>query len=348
MSEPYRASAFDRRTFMKTSAVAVAGTAMAAAGPAAGNDAGGLIHRNERPDRMTYRQLGKTNFMSSRLVFGCGAALSGGKALNLLEHAYEAGVNHYDVGSNAYYKGAENNLAPFMKKYRDQIWVTSKAPVRLSAAVKENEPMPLEVAKDAAKLWTTLLDKSLQDLDTDHIDAYYIMMVNLPQLVRAEPMRDAFMAAKEAGKVSHFGISTHQRAEECLAAAAETGWYSQAMVAITPAGWYDLTKWGPRPDGQSLKQLQPALDKAREAGIGIIGMKAAQYLASRAPEGENRLAAFDNFYPVKLAESSLSPFQRSYAYCLEHGVDVMNSDMQNVKHFEENVLAARTAQSYFA
>ena len=339
----------DRRTFMKTSAVAVAGTAMAASGPAAANDGDGLIHRNERPDRMTYRKLGKTNFMSSRIVFGCGAALSGGKAVTLLEHAFDAGVNHYDVGSNAYYKGAENHLGPFMKKHRGQIWVTSKAPVRLSAAVRENEPMPLEVAKDAAKLWTTLLDKSLQDLDTDHIDAYYIMMVNLPQLVRAEPMRDAFLAAKEAGKVSHFGISTHQRADECLAAAAETGWYSQAMVAITPAGWYDLTKWGPTPDGQSLKQLQPALAQAREAGIGIIGMKAAQFLASKPREGEeNRLAVFDKYYPAKLTDSSLTPFQRSYAYCLENGIDVMNSDMQNVKHFEENVLAARTSGEYFA
>lgn len=348
MTDAHRPTAFDRRTFMKTSAVAVAGTAMAATGSAAANDGDGIIHRNERPDRMTYRQLGKTNFMSSRLVFGCGAALSGGKAVNLLEHAFEAGVNHFDVGSNAYYKGAENHLAPFMKRHRDEIWVTSKAPVRLSAAVKEKEPMPLEVAKDAAKLWTSLLDKSLKDLDTDHIDAYYIMMVNLPQLVRAEHMRDAFLTAKEAGKVSHFGISTHQRADECLAAAAETGWYSQAMVAITPAGWYDLTKWGPTPDGQSLKQLRPALDQAREAGIGVIGMKSGQYLASRAAEGENRLAAFDNFYPAKLSESELSPFQRSYAYCLEHGVDVMNSDMQNVKHFAENVLAARTSHTYFA
>jgi len=33
-----------------------------------------LEHRNEQPS-MPYRQLGRTNFMSSRLVFGCGAAL---------------------------------------------------------------------------------------------------------------------------------------------------------------------------------------------------------------------------------------------------------------------------------
>jgi len=64
------------------------------------------IHRNEQPT-MTYRKLGRTGFMSSRLVFGCGAALMGGKALRLLQRAFEAGINHFDVGSDIYYKGSE-------------------------------------------------------------------------------------------------------------------------------------------------------------------------------------------------------------------------------------------------
>ncbi len=40
-----------------------------------------LIHRNEHPS-MAYCKLGRTNFMSSRLVFGCGAALAGCNALS--------------------------------------------------------------------------------------------------------------------------------------------------------------------------------------------------------------------------------------------------------------------------
>ena len=76
-----------------------------------------LIHRNERSS-MTYRKLGRTNFMSSRLVFGCGAALEGGKGVRLLDRALEAGINHYDVGSNVYYKGSEQSLAPFLFGWR--------------------------------------------------------------------------------------------------------------------------------------------------------------------------------------------------------------------------------------
>ena len=71
--------------------------------------------------------------MSSRLVFGCGAALMGGKAVRLLQRAFEAGINHFDVGSDIYYKGSERYLAPFLKDHRDQVWVVSKAPAFVHA-----------------------------------------------------------------------------------------------------------------------------------------------------------------------------------------------------------------------
>ncbi len=45
--------------------------------------------------------------------------------------------------------------------------------------------------------------------------------------------------------------------------------------------------------------------------------------------------------------SSLNPFQRAYAYALQHGIDVVNADMQNFKHLEENIVAAATSHNYF-
>ena len=112
----------NRRDFMKASAAAtVAGSSMltGAAGAADKTGPNGLDHRNERKDRMEYRKLGRTNFMCSRLAFGCGAALAGGKAVHLLEHVFEAGINFYDSSSNRSYKGTEAALAPFLKKHRD-------------------------------------------------------------------------------------------------------------------------------------------------------------------------------------------------------------------------------------
>ena len=66
---------------------------------------------------MPYRKLGRTNFLCSRLVFG-GAASSGGKAVRLLKAAFDVGVNFYDLGSNAYYKGSECAFAPFLAEHR--------------------------------------------------------------------------------------------------------------------------------------------------------------------------------------------------------------------------------------
>ena len=92
-------NAMDRREFMKRSAAAVGGTmvtARAVAAAEAASETEGPPIRNERPT-MTYRKLGRTDIVSSRLVFGCGAALAGGKAVRLLDHAFEAGINHFNL-----------------------------------------------------------------------------------------------------------------------------------------------------------------------------------------------------------------------------------------------------------
>ncbi len=306
---------------------------------------------------MAYAQLGRTNFMCSKLVFGCGAALSGGRAVRLLDRAFEAGVNHYDLGYDDYYRGSEKAFKDFAKRNRDEIWITSKAPARGGVGVGANLGYTVEMAKSDAGFWSNEIDKSLSNMGVDYIDAYYLMMVGNPAAMKSEELYSAFQKAREAGKVGYWGFSTHLRAHECLEAAIETGWYDLAMVAITPAGWYDTMTSKFVSEHGSMKELRPFLDKARKAGIGLVGMKGARHIALNPYEG---MAAgtlgptgadpsmFDKFYNAKLMESGLNPFQRSYAYLLANGMDVVNSDMQNIKHFQENVIAARDAGTYFA
>ena len=103
MSKKEARDVIHRREFIKLSAAAVGGSAILSRTRADEPvKAPQLIHRNER-STMTYRKLGRTNFMSSRLVFGCGAALVGGRAVRLLDRAFEAGINHFDIGSDSYY-----------------------------------------------------------------------------------------------------------------------------------------------------------------------------------------------------------------------------------------------------
>jgi aryl-alcohol dehydrogenase-like predicted oxidoreductase len=306
--------------------------------------------RNEADEgawpEMRYRTLGRTGFEASRLVFGCGAALSRGRKDALLERAFDSGVNVFDVGFRPYYRDAEQNLGPFLKKVRDRIFLISKAMVPLE--IEPDEIVSAGQAKEGARGWSAMLDDSLRELDVDHVDAYYLMASNNPTLVGSDELLGAFEAAKAAGKVSHLGLSTHQNAANVLDAAIETDAFSLAMIAITPAGWYDWEDKGILAGTATMKQLAPRLARAREAGIGLVGMKAGRYLAGRKFLGWGKSDAFDEHYGQKLLASDLSAFQRSYAYVLENGLDVVNADMSNFGHLRENFAAAATSDRFVA
>ncbi|MCH7743566.1 MAG: aldo/keto reductase [Proteobacteria bacterium] len=296
------------------------------------------------PD-MAYSKLGRTDYNGSRLIFGCGAALSSKRRDELLNTAFDAGVNVFDIGYRSYYDDAEKNLAPFLKQRRDEIFLISKAVVPVD--LNFDEVLDVSTSKKAAAGWLKLLEGSLSELQVDHVDAYYLMASNNVSVITNEEIYGAFEKAKAAGKVSHLGLSTHQNAENVLKAAIDTGWYSLATIAITPAGWYDWIDRTILEGTPPMKDLQPLLAKAREAGIGLVGMKAGRFLAGRRFLGWGNPAAFDEFYNENLMQSRLSEFQRSYAFVLAHGLDAVNADMQNMVHLKENFVAAATSHNYF-
>ncbi len=300
----------------------------------------------DRWPEMPRRTLGRTGFEASRLVFGCGAALSRGRKDDLLQSAFDAGVNVFDVGFRGYYRDAEKNLAPFLKKVRDRVFLISKAYAELEA--EPNAEISAGQARHAAASWRAELDGSLRELGVDHVDAYYLMASYSPALIRSDEVLGAAAKAKQAGKLKHLGLSTHQNAQNVLAAAAGTGQYSLATVAITPAGWYDWADKGILRGSPPMSGLTAHLDRARDAGMGLIGMKAGRFLAGRKFLGWGQLAAFDDYYDEAFLKSGLSPYQRSYAYVLEHGLDCVNADMQQLAHLAENFAAAATSGEHFA
>lgn len=294
---------------------------------------------------MAYRTLGRTGFRGSRLIFGCGASLSSRRRDELLDMAFDAGVNVFDVGYKHYYDDAERNLAPFLKRRRDEIFLISKAIV--PGDFGPDDPVSVSEARAAAAGWSALLDESLQELDVDHVDAYYLMASNNPRVIASEEIHRAFDRAREAGKVSYLGLSTHQNAQSVLETAIDTGRFDLAMIAITPGGWYDWETREVLPGSPPMTELRPLLDRARAAGIGLIGMKAGRYLAGRQWLGWGNPEAFDRYYDPKLMRAGLSEFQRSYAFVLEHGLDAVNADIQALTHLRENFVAAATSAQYF-
>ena len=348
LESPY--SSVNRRLFMQYLAmIGVGGRALLRTGDAraavyAAKGAGGA--KTAWP-AMTYRKLGRTGWNASRLVMGCGATLMFREKDALLNAAYDAGVNVFDVGYRGYYRNAEEHLAPFIKKVRDNVFLISKAPADLDA--EPNQIVTAAQAKQAAKLWGERMDGSLKELRVDHVDAYYLMASYNPSLIESEEVYRVFQDAKQAGKVSHLGLSTHRNAEKVLLTAAKTGRYDLAMIAITPAGWYDWESRGILEGTKPMSDLEPVLDEVRESGMGLVGMKAARYLAGLPFVGWfDKPDAFQDYYDKELLAAPLSPFQRSYAFVLAHGLDVVNADMSTFAHLEENVAATVGSPTYFA
>lgn len=298
---------------------------------------------------MQYRTLGRTGFEASRLIFGCGASLMRTSKDGLLNMAFEAGINVFDTGTTHYYDMAERHMKNFLKAHGDEVFVITKANPSFAdsdLAVEPDDPVSVDLAKRSAKAWLELLDLSLSELGVEHVDAYYQMAANNVEMVGSEEMYKAFEQAKAAGKVSYYGLSTHQIAENVLKKAIETGFFDLAMIAITPGGWYDWNGKNMLAGTPPMAELRPLFDEAREAGIGLIGMKAARYFSGGFFGTSNR-KAFDDFYPQPLLEAKMSAFQRSYAYVLENGLDCVNADIQNYDQLRENHIAAATSGQYF-
>ncbi len=348
-TDPGSSPLASRRRFLALMAgVAIGGRVWLRTGSAqAAVDAARLHARGEIEwPAMSHRVLGRTGFRASRLVFGCGAALSRQPREELLEAAFEAGINVFDVGYRGYYRDAEANLAPFLRRHRDQVLLVSKAMV--SREIEPGQKLGAAERQQAAALWAERLDASLRELRVDRVDAYYLMAANNVDLVESDELRAAFERAKQAGKVEHLGLSSHQNTEAVLEAAARTGAYGLAQIAITPAGWYDLPSRGVLEGSRPMLALRPVLDRARAAGIGLIGMKAARYLAGRRILGWSQPEAFDAHYDAAFLRSGLNGFQRSYAYVLGHGLDAVNADMQSLDHLQQNLAATATAARVFA
>lgn len=118
----------DRRDFLKQTAAGLG--AVAAAGSMAGAadmpkkeaakkvDEKDLIWRSRNPE-MEYRRLGRTNYMASRIVAGWG----GNEAI--WRRMLARGMNYFDTARG--YGNYEVELKDFVGKFRDQIWITSKA-----------------------------------------------------------------------------------------------------------------------------------------------------------------------------------------------------------------------------
>ncbi|MBI4580359.1 MAG: aldo/keto reductase [Planctomycetes bacterium] len=137
-----------------------------------------------------------------------------------------------------------------------------KAAVEKQTATGE-KPDLRPAGKRMAELYATKLDESLERMAIDHVDSYFLHGVEIPWLFDCGEVWEAYEKRHKAGKVKHFGFSTHKNQKEVLAA---------AVQANKTGPWrIDLIMPGVNPG--SFESLRPELEALKKQDVGIIAMK---------------------------------------------------------------------------
>lgn len=144
---------------------------------------------------MELRRLGRTEHMSSVLIYGA-AALGGvtqDEADRSLAEAFAAGINHFDVAAS--YGEAEPRMGPWVAGVRAQIFLASKTGDR-----------------DAEAAWASV-NRSLERLRTDHLDLIQLHAVGSTDELDAATAPggalQAMVRARDEGLVRFVGITGH-------------------------------------------------------------------------------------------------------------------------------------------
>ena len=240
----------DRRQFLQSTAAA----GLAAATPWA--CARGPERRAGEP--VPRRALGRTGLDLPIIGFP-GLVVAGmeqEQADRTVARAYERGIDYFDVAPT--YRDAEDRLGPALAPYRRKSFLACKTTQRLAAGAEDE------------------LDASLRKLRTDHFDLYQLHAIrtadDIEQAFGPGGAMEAFVKARDAGKVRFLGFSAHS-VEAALAAMARFA-FDTTLFPVNYVAWW-RGDFGPQ-----------VVAEAQRQGMGILTLKAL--CRQRWPEGAER------------------------------------------------------------
>ncbi len=224
----------NRRDFLKNAAIG--GTAVGAGFAAAGISPQRVFSEETSKHELRFRNLGSTGYKVTEIGFG---------AMNmrdpeLVHAAVDAGINYIDT-AHGYMNGVnEEKIGQVMKTKRDKVFLTTKIGSR------NPDDMP------------DMLETSLKRLQTDHVDLLLLHSVGDSEQILADNFLKFFDDARKKGYTRFVGFSTHNFQDEIFDATMESKFWEAVLVVynyLSPPG------------------VTASIEKARKAGIAIIGMK---------------------------------------------------------------------------
>jgi aryl-alcohol dehydrogenase-like predicted oxidoreductase len=184
--EAFPRAGIGRRAFLQLGAAA-SGIALGCAPPRR------EARRGEPPAAMRYRPLGATGLHVSEVSFGA----HGIENADVMLVALDAGINTFCT-SGSYRDGAEEralgrNIRRLGSRRDELVLFTGE-----------------QISREATKQGIlAAIDASLRRLETDRIEVYYFGNVESPFELRHEAIHEAFLEARQAGKVRHLALSGH-------------------------------------------------------------------------------------------------------------------------------------------
>jgi len=234
----------NRRGFLKTGIAGAAG--IVALSPSIVSAATADQHND-----IISRTLGKTGMKIPVISFGVMRADNP----NLCKAAYEKGIKLFDT-ANGYQNGNnEIMLGNLLKDYpRSSFYLATK--VKPAGVDKEGKPSEQTTAEDFLAKFNT----SLSRLKMDYVDILYIHDIRNPEMLEYKPIINAVKNLKKEGKVKFIGFSTHANEPVVIDAAAAMDTWDVILTSYNFKQTY-------------INELNSAIKKANQAGIGIVAMK---------------------------------------------------------------------------
>lgn len=199
----------------------------------------------EQSPKIPVRPLGKTGIEVPILSMGVMRADNP----NVLRAAFNSGIYHFDT-AHGYQNGRNEELIGnfFAGKPRDQYCIATK--------VKINYPL----AEDFESDFRQKVDLSLSRLKMDYVDIFYAHAYSKVDEVKDRRIIDELKRLKSERKARFLGFSAHTNMPELIHAAIDTGIYDVLLVSYN----FKLN---------DMKAMNDALERAAQAGIGIVVMK---------------------------------------------------------------------------
>lgn len=214
---------------------------------------------------MRHITLGSTGIVTPQNAFGALPIqrCSEQDAIDLVRRAFEGGMTFFDTARA--YTTSEERVGKALSDQRDKITIATKT-----------------MARTPEEFWRDL-DRSLELLQTDHVDIYQLHCV--PQCYRpgdGTGMYECLLEAKRQGKVLHIGATAH------LIAVAEE---------IASSGLYETLQF---PLSYLASDREEALvELCRKNEVGFIAMKGlAGGLIRNSRAAMAYISRFDNVVPI--------------------------------------------------